>query len=288
MAYEYKGTAAKELFESYSKDKKPFLEKARLKFPKRKEGFKEIKLLKELFFPKYWNSNETTEHIDELEDKVTRLGKILFKGLIAHLHRETEAKRIVDSVLNSLPEIREVLKKDVDAAFAGDPAAGDYTQIIRAYPGFLGILAHRFIHELYKNKAKSYARELQEHIHSVTGIDVHPGAKIGEYFFIDHGTGVVVGETSVIGDWARIYQQVTLGVLHFEKGEGSILKKSYKRHPTIGNNCVIGAGAKILGPVRIGNRVNIGANSWVDMDIPDDTTVYPKKPEHYKKDRNSN
>lgn len=112
----------------------------------------------------------------------------------------------------------------------------------------------------------------------MTGIDIHPGAKIGEYFFIDHGTGVVIGETAEIGDWVRIYQGVTLGVLHFEK-EGDALKKGYKRHPTIGNYVVIGAGAKILGYVTIGDYVNIRANSEVKENIPPHTTVFAKPQE---------
>jgi serine O-acetyltransferase len=166
-----------------------------------------------------------------------------------------------------------MLKLDVEAAYNGDPAAKSYTEIIKSYPGFLAILVQRVGHELSKCNIPIYPRELMEHVHSITGIDIHPGAKIGKYFFIDHGTGVVIGETTEIGDWVRIYQDVTLGVLHFEK-DGIILKKNYKRHPTIGNHVVIGAGAKILGPVTIGNYVSIGANSWIDTDIPDNVAVY--------------
>ncbi len=139
---------------------------------------------------------------------------------------------------------------------------------------FRAVLIQRVAHVLYELGVLSYPRELTEHIHSVTGIDIHPGAKIGEYFFIDHGTGVVIGETAEIGDWVRLYQQVTLGVLHFEKEYEVSLKKGYKRHPTIGSHVVIGAGAKILGPVVIGNYVSIGANSWVQEDIPDYTTAF--------------
>jgi len=184
--------------------------------------------------------------------------------------------------------LREALKKDIEAAFAGDPSAMDYTEIIRSFPGFTAIMVQRFAHEIYELGAGSYARELGELVHSLTGIDIHPGAKIGEYFFIDHGTGVVIGETCEIGKFVRIYQGVTLGVLHFEKEENSdgTLKKNYKRHPTIGNNVVIGAGAKILGPIDIGSHVNIGANSWIQEDVPDYTTVFIKEhPELVKKER---
>jgi serine O-acetyltransferase len=137
-------------------------------------------------------------------------------------------------------------------------------------------LTQRVAHVLYEEGAPEYARELTEHAHSETGIDIHPGAAIGEYCFIDHGTGVVIGETATIGDWVRIYQDVTLGVLHFEddSDDDHMLRKDYKRHPDIGDNVVIGAGTKVLGPISIGDRVSIGANSWVTESIPDDTHVY--------------
>ena len=149
-------------------------------------------------------------------------------------------------------------------------------------------MVQRFTHQIYKNGAPSYARELNEHIHKMTGIDIHSGAEIGDYFFIDHGTGVVIGESCIIGDHVRLYQGVTLGALHFEKEENEteILKKGYKRHPNIGNHVVIGAGSKILGPVRIGNNVNIGANSWIEEDIPDHTVVFiSEHPKLIKKKR---
>lgn len=147
--------------------------------------------------------------------------------------------------------------------------------IIRSYPGFNAVLMQRIARVLYENGVPSYPREIMEHIHSFTGIDIHPGAKIGEYFFIDHGTGVVIGETAEIGDWVRLYQGVTLGVLHFQKeGESNALKKGYKRHPTLGSNVVVGAGAKLFGPINVGSNVNIGANSWIQEDIPDNTTLF--------------
>jgi serine O-acetyltransferase len=149
-------------------------------------------------------------------------------------------------------------------------------EIIRSYPGFLAIMVQRVAHALYTDGASEYARELTECAHTETGIDIHPGADIGEYFFIDHGTGVVIGETTTVGDWVRIYQDVTLGALHFEEDEGEehALKKGYKRHPDIGNHVVIGAGTKVLGDITIGHHVSIGANSWVTENVPDNTQVY--------------
>lgn len=275
MVYKYKGNAADRLLQSYQRDKQPFITDTAIKFPERADDWEEVKRLKELFFPNYWNCGSITEleNRAELKIRVDKLGQVFFNGIQPYLSDE-KARRIVDEVLNRLPDIRETLKKDVEAAYEGDPAARSYAEIIRSYPGFSAILVQRVAHVLYELKVPSYPRELTEHIHSTTGIDIHPGARIGEYFFIDHGTGVVIGETAEIGGWVRIYQQVTLGVLHFEKGGEDSLKKGYKRHPTIGSHVVIGAGAKILGPVTIGSHVSISANSWVEEDVPDYTTVY--------------
>lgn len=268
--------AAEHLLNSYQKDKDPFVTDLAQKFSSRKYPFEEINLIKQVLFPAYWNCGNIArkENSKELLAKIEALGKQFAEGINPYVEDKAEVKQIVDKVLENLGKVREKLKKDVEAAYIGDPAAKTYTEIIRSYPGFLAIEIHRVSHLLYTFGAEGYAREISEVVHSETGIDIHPGATIGNYFFIDHGTGVVVGETSVIGDWVRIYQDVTLGVLHFEKeGEGDI-KKDYKRHPDIGNHVVIGAGAKILGPVKIGNHVNIGANSWITEDIPDYTSVF--------------
>jgi len=273
MIYRYNGNATDRLLQSYRRDKQPFIRNTDMKFPKRENDLGEIKRLRELFFPNYWSCGSITKNRRELKIRIDKLGQVFFNGIRPYLSDE-KAKRVVDKVLNRMPGIRETLKKAVEAAYKGDPAARSYTEIIRSYPGFSAILVQRVAHVLYELKVPSYPRELTEHMHSTTGIDIHPGAKIGEYFFIDHGTGVVIGETTEIGDWVRIYQQVTLGVLHFEKEGKILLKKGYKRHPTIGNHVVVGAGARILGPVTIGNHVSIDANSWIEEDIPDYTTVY--------------
>jgi serine O-acetyltransferase len=276
MMYVYSGNAAENLLQSYSRDEEPYITDASAKFPQRDCGFEELRMLQELFFPNYWNCGSITEVKNkiELETKINELGRVFFAGIQPHLSDDTQVRTVVDEALNRLGNIRESLKKDVDAAYKGDPAARTYTEIIRSYPGFSAILIQRVAHVLYELKVPSYPRELTEIIHSMTGCDIHPGAKIGESFFIDHATGVVIGETSEIGDCVRIYQGVTLGALHFEKDEEGALRKGYKRHPTIGNHVVIGAGAKIIGPVTIGNFVSIGANSWIEEDIPDYTTVF--------------
>jgi len=246
------------LLESYKADDDKY--RPNIFLPDRSSEFIELKLLRELMFPRHWNAD-----INKTEDRLIELYDILSKITNYSL-----------DVINHLPELREILKTDVEAAFAGDPAATDYTDIIRTYPCITAILIQRFAKILYDYKIPTYPRELTELAHRITGIDIHPGASIGKFFFIDHGTGVVIGETCNIGQWVRIYQDVTLGVLHFEKDATNpcIIKKDYKRHPDIGDCVVIGAGAKILGPIKIGNHVNIGANSWIQEDIPDHTTVF--------------
>jgi serine O-acetyltransferase len=276
MVYTSTGDAGDRFMQSYQSDKNPYLTNTTIKFRDQDSGFEELTRLKELFFPNYWNCGwiTTPENKKALEAKIDELGQVFFHGIRPHSSNDKETKAIVDQVLDRLPAIRETLKKDVEAAYQGDPAALSYTEIIRSYPGFSAILIQRVAHVLYELKVPTYPRELTECIHSMTGIDIHPGATIGEYFFIDHGTGVVIGETSEIGKNVRIYQGVTLGALHFEKDEGGMLKKGYKRHPTIGNHIVIGMGAVILGAVTIGNHVSIGANSWIEEDIPDNMAVF--------------
>ena len=164
----------------------------------------------------------------------------------------------------ALPGIRHLLDTDVQAAYEGDPAARTVDEVLLCYPGVLALIHHRIAHQLYSLQLPLLARIVAELAHSETGIDIHPGAQIGEGFFIDHGTGVVIGETAVIGDDVMIYQGVTLG------GTG---KDTGKRHPTIGNNVMIGAGAKVLGPFKVGDNSNIAAGAVVLDEIPPDCTA---------------
>ena len=281
--------SGEQLLLSYKKDRRPFLTEVKQKFSSREYPFEEINLIKQLLFPAYWNCGEIKkeENSKKLMLKIEELGTLFSDGIAPYVGEKNKKKKIVARVLEKLGNIREELKKDVEAAYIGDPAAKNYTEIIRSYPGFLAIEIHRVSHLLYLYGAEGYAREISEVVHSETGIDIHPGAKIGNYFFIDHGTGVVIGETSILGNWVRIYQDVTLGVLHFEKEKKGEIKKEYKRHPDIGSHVVIGAGAKILGPVKIGNHVNIGANSWITENIPDYTSVFvAEHPRLEKRNRN--
>lgn len=190
------------------------------------------------------------------------------------------AQIVVKEFLEQLPEIRAGLKGDMQAAFDGDPAAKSTEEVILSYPCVLAIATYRIAHELYIRGIPLIPRIMSEHAHSKTGIDIHPGAKIGKNFFIDHGTGVVIGETAEIGDNVKLYQGVTLGALSFTKDEKGRISKGGKRHPTIGNNVVIYAGATILGgKTIIEDAAVIGGNVWIITSIPSDTqvTIIPPK-----------
>jgi serine O-acetyltransferase len=171
-------------------------------------------------------------------------------------------------VLTQLPKIREMLKGDVKAAFDGDPAAKSPEEIVISYPCITAIATHRIAHELYLKDVPLIPRIMAECAHTRTGIDIHPGAKIGRNFFIDHGTGVVIGETSVIGDNVKIYQGTTLGALSFPKDERGQIIKGGKRHPTIEDNVTIYAEATILGDVTIGKGAVVGGNVWIKESVP--------------------
>ena len=181
--------------------------------------------------------------------------------------------------IQALPNLREVLATDVRAAIEGDPAAKSYDEVITSYPGLFAITVQRIAHELYKLKVLRLPRAMTEYAHSFTGIDIHPGARIGKNFFIDHGTGVVVGETTEIGNRVRIYQGVTLGALSIPK-EAVESFRDKKRHPTIEDDVIIYSNTTILGgDTVIGARSTIGGNAWITESVPPDTKVYLKKPE---------
>ncbi|MEI8162491.1 MAG: serine O-acetyltransferase EpsC [Betaproteobacteria bacterium] len=167
-----------------------------------------------------------------------------------------------------LPRLRALLETDLAAAYSGDPAARGLDEILVCYPGMTSITCHRFAHELNRLGAPLIARMIAEISHSTTGIDIHPGAQIGPSFFIDHGTGVVIGETAVIGERVRLYQAVTLGAKRFEADDKGDLVKGSARHPVIGNDVVIYAGATILGRVTIGHGSVIGGNVWLTHSVP--------------------
>ncbi len=190
---------------------------------------------------------------------------------ITDIHKE--ATRLVQQFAFALPNIRKLLDTDVMAAYHGDPAARSVDEVLLCYPGVLAIIYHRLAHFLYKAGLTLLARITSELAHSATGIDIHPGAQIGERFFIDHGTGVVIGETCVIGNRVRIYQAVTLGAKRFIADELGNLQKNYLRHPIVEDDVVIYAGATILGRVTIGKGSTIGGNVWLTKSIPANSSI---------------
>jgi serine O-acetyltransferase len=187
------------------------------------------------------------------------------------------ARALALDILGKLPELRKAIRTDVEAAYQGDPAARSYEEIILAYPCVLGISLQRFAHVLYRLEVPLLPRMITEFAHERTGMDIHPGARIGTHFFIDHGTGVVIGETATIGSHVKLYQGVTLGAKSFETDSQGNPVKGVKRHPDIGDNVTIYAHATILGgDTRIGANAVVGGNVWLLTSVPANSIAYFK------------
>ena len=182
-------------------------------------------------------------------------------------------------LLAEIPAIRDLLTTDIEAAFDGDPAVYSLEEIVLAYPFLQALAVHRMAHVLYTDDIPYVPRVMSEYAHSRTGIDIHPGASIGRRFFIDHGTGVVIGETCTIGDNVRIYQGVTLGARSFQQDQSGRIVKGTKRHPDIEDGVTIYSGASILGPVRIGHGSIVGGNVWLTQSVPADTRIVIRPPQ---------
>ncbi len=193
-------------------------------------------------------------------------------GFIMNDAEEAEATAL--KVIDVYPELLRIIETDVRAGYEGDPAAKSTDEIVLTYPAFRAISIYRIAHIMYEMKIEIIPRMMTEYAHKITGIDIHPGAKIGESFFIDHGTGVVIGETTTIGDHVKLYQHVTLGAKSFAVNPDGSLVKNIKRHPDIGNNVVIYSGTAVLGgDTKIGSNSVIGSNLWITKSVPSDTVV---------------
>ncbi len=242
----------------------------------------------EIIFPGYTGKrNITTENVNYIiGDLLCRVKGTLETQIFRAFQHEcrlkncefscscqTLAEETSDHLLDSLVSIRKIVIKDVQAAYRGDPAAKSLEEIVISYPGLKAIVIHRIAHELYKKQVPLIPRMMNEIAHSQTGIDIHPGAEIGEGFFIDHGTGVVIGETTSIGKNVKIYQGVTLGALSFATDDEGNIIKGGKRHPTLEDEVVIYAEATILGAVVIGKGAVIGGNVWLKHDVPAGKTI---------------
>lgn len=190
-----------------------------------------------------------------------------------------KADTTIRTLCSLLPQLRVSLKMDARAAFEGDPAAKNLREVILSYPCIKTLTIHRFAHELFKMEVPLLPRMMNEFAHKETGIDIHPGAQIGNSFFIDHGTGTVIGETAVIGNNVKLYQGVTLGALSFPKDACGALIRGTKRHPTIEDNVTIYSNATILGDITIGKNAVIGSNVWIKESVPADTMVVIQEPE---------
>ena len=241
--------------------------------PDRQEVVKVIHELQALLFPlvyrrEYPNMADETLLSQALYRLRDQLAAALRFRMEAGEAAEAAAEEICAAFAERLPEVKRLLLLDVEALYEGDPAAVSREEVMISYPGFRAITIFRIAHELYLLKAPLIPRIMTEYAHERTGIDIHPGATVGEYFFIDHGTGIVVGETTTIGDHVKLYQGVTLGAKSFELDENGNPVKNIKRHPDIGNHVVIYANATILGgDTVIGDHCVIGGNTWLTRSV---------------------
>lgn len=245
--------------------------------PSRAELVQILEGLSAALFPThYGRPNLTDESIDyfvgdTLNTTLDRLHEQVRRGL--QFGGRREARAITRDFAASLPQIRALVVSDVQAAYAGDPAATSIAEILLCYPGMVAILHYRLAHSLHKLGAPFIARLVSDIAHSRSGIDIHPAAQIGASFFIDHGTGVVIGETTIIGERVRLYQHVTLGAKRFPADESGQLIKGTPRHPIVEDDVVIYAGATVLGRITIGAGSTIGGNVWLTQSVPPNSNV---------------
>ena len=244
-----------------------------------------IALVRSTIFPGYYSSSSLhdstiTYHLGVAVERMHRVlaKQILYslcfaeqeicKGESCNSEQESKALNIAGAFISYLPELRRMLALDVEAAYQGDPAAESIGEIICCYPSLKAITYHRIAHKLYELQVPLLPRIISEITHSETGIDIHPAAHIGESFFIDHGTGVVIGATCIIGSRVKLYQGVTLGAKSFPKADDGSLIKGIGRHPIIGDNVIVYSNTTLLGRINIGESARIGANMWITEDVP--------------------
>ena len=254
-----------------------------LRMPNRNAVIEIIRDCQKLIFPVYYGDRDLLKLppeqysallMEHIHEKLTRQITLTMPECDENCE---VAYAISTAFIERIPAIQELLLKDLSANFEGDPAAYSKEEVLLSYPGMFAIFIYRIAHELYENKVAMIPRMMSEYAHSQTGIDINPGAKIGEYFFIDHGTGVVVGETTIIGDNVKLYQGVTLGAKSFPKDENGNPVKGIKRHPNIEDRVIVYSGATILGgDTTIGHDSVIGGNVWLTESVPPHSTVYHK------------
>jgi serine O-acetyltransferase len=283
---------AQELVESYQDEQLKIHHLGRQPLPSHSEIIRVLVTIHELVFPGYIGLQGLSG--SNLQSSVVERLEVLNSILTEQIHRATgyeaqigsgssfsynEAAEAASHFLSLLPQVRSVLATDVLAAYDGDPAANSFDEIIFSYPSIYAVMVYRLAHELFQMGIPLIPRIMTEHAHHRTGIDIHPGTRIGSSFFIDHGTGVVIGGTAVIGNNVKLYQGVTLGAFSFDKDVTGHLIRNTKRHPTIGDDVVIYAGATILGgETVIGRGSVIGGNVWLTHSVPPGTRVLQESP----------
>ena len=278
--------AAKAMAQTYTTGSVPLYGK-KLRLPDRQAVILLIKDIRRLIFPAYYGEAALMSLAPEdyAALLLERIEKQLFRQIALTLPEEQEdrAAELAAEMVIRLPRIARMVQLDLEATFDGDPAAGSREEILFSYPGLFAILVYRVAHELYEMKIPILPRMMAEYAHSHTGIDIHPGASIGENFFIDHGTGVVIGETCIIGNGCRLYQGVTLGALSTRDGHHS---QPGKRHPTVADDVTIYSGATILGGnTTIGRGSVVGGNAFLTSSVQKDTRVVIHAPETVFKSR---
>ncbi|MBO5213000.1 MAG: serine acetyltransferase [Clostridia bacterium] len=274
---------AKEMADSYAKSEITMFE-SDFTLPDRDAVIDILNDIKKLMFPAYFASFDSNESAQCFAEPLINAIYFKIKKQIAHALSFKEKKNILDEAgklasefVEALPKTHKTLLTDAQATFEGDPAAQSKEEIVFSYPGFFAIFVYRVAHLLYLLKIPFIPRMMTEYAHGLTGIDINPGAEIDEYFFIDHGTGVVIGETTVIGKHVKLYQGVTLGALSPRKGQ---VLSGVKRHPTVKDNVTIYSGASILGgETVIGEGAIIGGNSFITESVAENTRVSVKLPE---------
>ena len=271
MYEEHIRAAARSMAENMQRSPVPMYGKG-LRLPDKGAVIGLLKEIRRLVFPAYYGDPElmTLPVEDYTALLLERIEGQLARQIALALPEEQEQRApvLAREVVEVLPGVQRLLLTDLDATFESDPAAASKEEILFAYPGLFAIFVYRVAHELYLRQIPMIPRIMSEYAHSRTGIDIHPGAQIGAHFFIDHGTGIVVGETTVIGENVKLYQGVTLGAKSFAVQSDGTLVKGNKRHPNIGSNVVIYAGATILGgDTYIGDNCVIGGNVWLTHSV---------------------
>ena len=278
--------AAKAMAQTYTTGSVPLYGK-KLRLPDRQAVILLIKDIRRLIFPAYYGEAALMSLAPEdyAALLLERIEKQLFRQIALTLPegQEDRAADLAAEMVAKLPQIAQKVQMDLEATFDGDPAAASREEILFSYPGLFAILVYRVAHELYQLQIPILPRMMSEYAHSHTGIDIHPGAQIGDYFFIDHGTGIVVGETTVIGDRVKLYQGVTLGALSTRDGHRS---RAGQRHPTVEDDVTIYSGASILGgETVIGRGSVVGGNAFLTDSVREDTQVVIHAPETVFKSR---